>query len=161
VKHYTLSFDLFEELPQPKRRSPHMPDQCAECKSGKNYCSICKTHKTPDSFALQTQKKSRRKSYCYECQNIQNRVRTYNITEQEYLCILASQDNKCAICDVIFDAAKRGSGNRGKPNIDHDHATGKVRELLCSSCNHGLGCFRDNKNTLGKAMAYLTKHKSI
>ncbi|HBY12474.1 MAG TPA: hypothetical protein DEG78_04840 [Rhodobacteraceae bacterium] len=39
--------------------------------------------------------------------------------------------------------------------IAHDHATGKVRGLLCSACNHALGQFKDNKAALFRAKEYL------
>ena len=56
--------------------------------------------------------------------------RTYGITPEEYDEMLLLQDGKCAICP------KEEAG--GKHNVfcvDHDHRTGKVRQLLCKNCN--------------------------
>lgn len=87
-------------------------------------------------------------------------MRNYGITEIEVAAMLASQGGACAICgDTEMPIDKR----TGKPYdlaIDHDHVTGKVRELLCPGCNNGLGCFRDSLERLHKAIAYLEKHSA-
>ena len=41
---------------------------------------------------------------------------------------------------------------------DHDHASGKLRGLLCSSCNYGIGCLRDSIENLEAAIVYLRRH---
>ena len=43
--------------------------------------------------------------------------------------------------------------------VDHCHKTNKVREFVCTSCNKGLGYFKDNVNSLQNAINYLIKHK--
>ena len=72
----------------------------------------------------------------------------YGITLEEYNARLLKQDNKCAICGGINRSGKRLA-------VDHCHVTGRVRGLLCSNCNNGLGLFQDNSEFLNKAAAYL------
>src|ERR1700676_2530424 len=50
----------------------------------------------------------------------------YGITEQEFDEKLKKQENKCAMCHKDFTSI---------PRVDHDHATGRVRDLLCQFCN--------------------------
>ena len=75
----------------------------------------------------------------------------YGITVHQYKKMHEQQNNKCAICEETCD----------KLHIDHDHATGKVRQLLCSYCNRGLGNFRETPSLLQKAVEYLTKWKQF
>ncbi len=63
-----------------------------------------------------------------------------------------AQGGLCAICDG--PGPRRG---RERLNIDHDHATGAVRALLCGACNKGLGHFRDKPEIVDKAAAYLRR----
>ena len=59
--------------------------------------------------------------------------------------MMVEQANGCAIC-----------GNSDKRlHVDHDHATGKVRGLLCMECNVSLGKFKDSPELLRKAIVYL------
>ena len=39
--------------------------------------------------------------------------------------------------------------------IDHNHKTGKVRGLLCGSCNTGIGLLKDSPDVLDAAIEYL------
>lgn len=74
----------------------------------------------------------------------------YGITEQEWLALLDKQGGHCACCTQTKDLV-----------VDHCHTTGKVRGLLCPRCNHGLGHFLDNKQTLQNAITYLESNESI
>jgi Recombination endonuclease VII len=72
--------------------------------------------------------------------------RRYGISREDYAALLARQGGVCAIC--------------AKPPektlcVDHCHATGKVRGLLCRQCNWGLGCYGEDQAALIAALAYL------
>jgi hypothetical protein len=72
----------------------------------------------------------------------------YKITKEEFDAKLKSQDGKCAICQVVLD----------KPHFDHNHTTGKNRDLLCRFCNLVLGNAHDSIQVLKNAVEYLIKH---
>jgi len=63
--------------------------------------------------------------------------------------MLAAQGGTCAICDSP-------PGSR-RLAIDHDHATGVVRGLLCPRCNTGLAYFRDRPELFRTAADYLER----
>lgn len=62
--------------------------------------------------------------------------------------MLDKQSGLCAICKGVFI---------GSPCVDHDHATGKVRGLLCLKCNFGIGSLQDNPMICFSAGEYLKK----
>lgn len=72
----------------------------------------------------------------------------YGITSQEYIFLLQQQNNKCACCGV-------DQGDVASFNVDHDHDDGRVRGLLCRSCNLGIGQLGDKVDGLMAAIAYL------
>ena len=77
----------------------------------------------------------------------------YGVSEQWYKSTLEAQNHSCAICKAPH------SGSRyGMLYVDHDHATGAPRGLLCQHCNHGLGKFYDNIGYLEQAIMYLREH---
>jgi hypothetical protein len=76
--------------------------------------------------------------------------RKYGITLADYEKLLAAQQNRCAICSTLTP------GGRGEHfHVDHDHATGVVRGLLCHNCNLGVGSFKDQPERLEAAATYL------
>jgi hypothetical protein len=77
----------------------------------------------------------------------------YGITLDEYEAMVQSQDGKCAICGRVPE----GKHNQGSLHVDHDHRTKKVRGLLCSHCNRGLGFLGDSVETLLRAAEYLAE----
>lgn len=87
----------------------------------------------------------------YRKHQLERRLRRkYGLTLADYEEMLAGQGGVCAICGTDDPG-----GRHGRFNIDHDHASGEVRGLLCTSCNHGLGKFQDSPDLLEEAAAYL------
>jgi hypothetical protein len=90
----------------------------------------------------------------YSKESIARRVketRAYGISKAEIDQMESQQRGRCAICDK--------PPKRRRLNIDHDHVTGRVRALLCTSCNGGLGHFKDDPRLLAKAIEYLNGHR--
>jgi len=74
----------------------------------------------------------------------------YGISVADFEAMEGSQCGKCAICSCMPGALV----------VDHDHATGGVRQLLCGHCNTALGFLRDNPNIALSAAAYLISHST-
>lgn len=66
--------------------------------------------------------------------------------------LFLKQGKNCAICKSLLLNANSAS-------LDHCHRTGKIRQLLCKSCNFGLGWFGDNIQAVRFAAEYLEKHE--
>jgi len=75
-------------------------------------------------------------------------LKTYGITSEQYEALYEAQGGSCYIC-------QRAKGITKKLAVDHDHATGFVRGLLCSTCNKILGHFRDDWETSHRVCKYL------
>jgi hypothetical protein len=104
---------------------------------------LCATHRRG--------RKSKRRAYSWE-KHIQD---TYGITPEEYWAIYEYQGGKCAIC-------RRATGARKKLSVDHCHATGRVRGLLCQKCNRDvLGHLRDEPEALLRGITYLNQPPAI
>ena len=80
----------------------------------------------------------------------------YTISQSEYEDMFAQQDGVCAICGRE-ETARHSSGTVRSLCVDHDHATGAIRGLLCRECNRGLGAFGDKADLLQEAAAYLRR----
>lgn len=76
----------------------------------------------------------------------------YGLTGDQFWDIVKAQQWSCAICKCEFEPG----GTR--MNVDHNHDTADVRGILCSSCNTGLGMFKDSPDIIDAALAYLEEH---
>jgi hypothetical protein len=63
------------------------------------------------------------------------RARQLGVTDEEYARLLAAQGGHCVLCP--------NTPKTRRLHVDHDHATGKVRGLLCYVCNRSLPASRD------------------
>jgi hypothetical protein len=90
----------------------------------------------------------------YQCAKIETRerhlVRKYKVSLSDYKQMLTAQGGRCAIC-----GAPEEQQFKGVFHVDHCHATGRVRGLLCRGCNHMLGVVKDDPAILQRAINYL------
>lgn len=81
---------------------------------------------------------------------------TWNESLNEFNNLLKSQNNLCAICKNPETSLDGKTQQIRDLSVDHCHITGRVRGLLCSTCNRGLGYFKDNSSLCFAAGNYLT-----
>lgn len=81
-------------------------------------------------------------------------LRKFGLTPEDYDRMWHEQQGVCAICRL------EGSGTFGGRlmAVDHCHATGRVRGLLCQRCNHAVGLLHDNPDRAMALAAYLMQH---
>lgn len=88
-----------------------------------------------------------------------NLATKYGITIDEYMAMLEAQQGLCVVCGQ--PPQEDGIKAASRLHVDHDHVTGKVRALLCNSCNNGIGRFRDDPALLRAAAEYIERHRSL
>ncbi len=152
------------------RNSDGLQSQCKTCKYAINKAweiankdKILAYEKTPGRIA-----RHKETTYAWRARNKEKynaymrqknreaypwaRFKRYGITKEWFDSTLAEQDHKCAICRKPNVSKKRCLA------VDHHHASGKVRGILCYNCNRLLHAF-DNLDLFNSIMAYLKKHK--
>lgn len=82
------------------------------------------------------------------------RRRVFGVESQTYDELVALQGGRCAICNRPETAMRRGIVKT--LSVDHDHATGRIRGLLCHQCNTAIGLMGDSPERLTSAIRYLT-----
>lgn len=149
-------------MPLPKRTyAACHPDQLVY-KQGRTTCESCyKERRKEESRTYylthaQHLKEKSRKEYKEDSVRILERdrwaatLRLYGISQAEYEEMLRKQAGLCAICHKTNVYKHHLSGMIPRLHIDHDHETGRVRGLLCFSCNTKLGWFDAYKDTVEK-----------
>lgn len=135
-------------------------------------CPKCGETKPFEAFYRSKVHKDNCSSYCKVCQNLRSTSyardnkhkiqphlmgyslrRRYGITVAQYAERLESQGGRCAICGTEQCQSGRNFA------VDHCHASNKLRGLLCSACNQGLGNFKDRTALLQRAIDYLESHQ--
>ncbi len=125
---------------------------CASVRMTKWYNSLTEEQKTVRKVRTRTHRQANPESYYW------NRIkRQYGLTKDQFNELLESQGYKCAICGTLDPQGV------GRWCVDHNHiccpgigSCGQcIRGLLCNGCNHGLGNFRDSRESLLAAVNYL------
>ena len=112
----------------------------AHCKECYKKQQLEKYHELP----IET-KRHRRRKRDPEYHKAYKLKTLYGLTTEQFSAMIVEQNSVCKICSCHLD----------KPQIDHCHTTGKVRGLLCRSCNTSLGLLKENTNTLHSMIQYI------
>lgn len=141
-----------------------MGKQCSKCGDILPVYKFGQRKRNPDGFRSQCkdcesagQKEARKRQLEEDYlgtrlkERKNNLKRMFGMSIEEYDKKLDDQGGGCKICGLKCVSGKRLA-------VDHDHETGKIRDLLCNNCNGGLGKFQDNPELLIKAADYLRKH---
>ena len=133
-------------------------------------CKRCKTDKALEDFARGRSNGSH--AWCKSCMaeyqitykekkgrdyfKNYNYMAQYGITLEEAKELLVSQSNACALCEKEVSWLP---GFSASAHVDHCHSTGKVRGILCGSCNTALGKLGDSVESITKVLNYLKETK--
>ena len=133
-------------------------------------CKRCKVEKPVEAFARGRSDGSH--AWCKSCMSEYqvtykakkgrdyfknyNYMAQYGITLEEAHDLLISQNNACALCNKEVSWLP---GFSSAAHVDHCHSTGKVRGILCGSCNTALGKLGDSVESITKVLNYLKESK--
>jgi hypothetical protein len=145
------------------------------------YCYVCKTDKPLSDFSKDPTRTHKASGKCKECKaeydkrrlakrreteppkrivgrpgrpdgpvnrKDRNLRKNYGITLEQYRELEELQDCRCKICGVE-------ASEQNVLHVDHCHNSNEIRGLLCSTCNLGLGMFKDSTTLLSGAIGYL------
>lgn len=153
---------------------------CSRCKQMKPYEQFCKNRRQKDgldywckpcvrvyaeSIKKEPRYRERRKELWHSkphdhpsklrkkaSSRRRRRAWQYNISQHILDAVLATQNNRCGICEVPFAELTSKA-----MQLDHCHATNVFRGFLCVSCNHLLGNAKDDPKRLRAAIEYLDR----
>lgn len=114
--------------------------------NAKSYAKYC-SPKCRVSFGQEKRERTGRRS---------DILRKYGLSVEQYRILSEKQNDLCAICykkeSMIYP-----SGRKKLLSVDHCHITGKIRGLLCSRCNAGIGQLLSSVDLLKSGITYLEK----
>ena len=120
---------------------------------GFRWCPSCEQPVAHEDYTRSSLTASGFGGRCKSCHNAAGSEyyfhRKYKLTKKQVRALRAAQSDRCAIC-----------GEPAPEHLDHDHDTGRIREILCQRCNQGLGLFRDDPALLHTAAFYVEGHRS-
>jgi hypothetical protein len=116
-------------------------------RAGNKWCFRCKTWRSVSMFSLDRSRRGGLTSSCKPCASDASTASRYGISIAKLLEFRESHLNKCGICSdslILY--------------VDHNHKTGKLRGLLCPSCNSAIGLLGENPSLFAAAVSYLEQH---
>lgn len=161
--------------------NPVQSKRCSRCKATKAAAELARHWRTPDGLQNYCKACAKAAGAAYDARNREKRRagaqarrdnqadryrdwslrRRYGITLEQYAAMRDAQGGKCAACGGGADSVSESRGvAKVRPYwlmVDHDHATGAVRGLLCGRCNRALGLVADDPARLQGLLAYLLR----
>lgn len=126
--------------------------QFSKHKSGKNgiraQCKLCISLARFETCVRKPKRTAEETKNLYKSRAFKKK---YGISKEDFYDLRLKQNNKCAICKNTLE-------NDKKSHMDHCHDTGKLRGVLCTTCNVGLGMFKDSLSLLKSAVTYIKKY---
>lgn len=146
---------LLDEFAKDKYSVDGLTYQCKQCRNirtNEYYTKYPEKRKQLNDRQKENRKKFYNSERGIESSRKAHLKRMYGISLEEYNELSERQNHKCAICN------EKEIYYRNKVLcVDHCHTTGKIRGLLCNTCNRVLGMFKENKEILLNAIKYLEK----
>ncbi len=152
-------------------------------------CAACGATKAPSEYHRKQKSRDGLHNYCKECTRAKNKAwveanrerqalacknwyeanrdravakrkawyyqTTYGVAHAEFLA-QASAQRDCLICGCKMVVGGRGAKNAV---MDHCHATGENRGIICSGCNKAIGLLGDDPDVLRAAAAYIERSR--
>jgi len=133
-----------DEFHKEKRVKDGLQARCIDCCKADAKAAF---ERNPEPY-----RERAREAYDYAERRERMLMREYGMTPKDYTELFEKQNGCCAICKT----EESGHNVTNHLLVDHDHATNKVRGLLCSSCNLMIGKAHDSVDILTSAINYLT-----
>lgn len=153
-RRQTYCRECFSAIYRERRAQAGLVTRPADVPPGHKFCRGCERVKPASDWAPRPRATDGLHFRCRECISRRDRERhlaaTYGLSAADVTELLGRQNGNCAICL-----------RRPAVHVDHDHASGAVRGMLCFQCNAGLGQLEDRPNTLRRAADYLEGRKLV
>lgn len=126
-----------------KTRFRNRQTRCRDCENKKNLERYHARYRSDERHLKNTYRYSLKKNY--------------GIDEKFFNDMWSAQSGKCVICheavtNIFLDVkAKRCA-------LDHCHKTGRIRSILCHTCNSSIGMIGDNLENMKRMVTYLESH---
>lgn len=146
--HCKLGHEFTDENTEYRQVGKYQQRRCRECH--RNYERDRYNSFNEEEKKIVIQRALNRNRKHKKDRNLVNRCRNYGITVDQYTAMEVAQNFCCAICNQELPLS-----------IDHNHLTGKVRQLLCKKCNTMLGYAREDPEILRAGAEYLEAHNVV
>ncbi len=115
-------------------------------------CKLCTSIRGKDERYADRRRESGRRYFQA------NKFKKYGLSRRDVSAMMVAQCCRCLICKIDFEVDEERRSPRDWPVVDHCHATGKVRGLLCGFCNSAIGYLREEPGNAVRAARYLAVH---